>query len=89
MTKLKLAGAGVLVAGLVLAFVMTVVHSPAKAMNPALTYDYKVETINERKDLEAVLKENGRKGWRFRRMKLMKGFHDKILVILEKPSTGP
>jgi len=51
----------------------------------AAVYDYKVDLVNRRKELERLLKEDGRNDWRVHSVVAMGAYHDELAVILEKP----
>ena len=60
--------------------------SQTQATNPApAALEYKVELVKHKKDLEAVLNEDARNGWRVQRVVAMGPSNNELVVILEKP----
>ena len=61
--------------------------SQTQATSPTpSTYDYKVELVKHKKDLEGRLKEDGRNGWRVQSVVAMPSDNE-LVVTLEKAST--
>ena len=61
--------------------------SQTEATTPTLsTYDYKVELVKHKKDLEGRLQENARNGWRVHNV-VATPADNELLVVLEKAST--
>ena len=65
-------------------------QSKTQATNPApAAYEYKVELVKHSKDLEGLLKEDARNGWRIQRVVTMGPYDNELVVILEKPGNAP
>jgi poly-gamma-glutamate capsule biosynthesis protein CapA/YwtB (metallophosphatase superfamily) len=52
-------------------------------------YEYKVELVKHSKDLEGLLREDGRNGWRIQSVVTRGANHNDLVVILEKPGNAP
>ena len=63
--------------------------SQTQATSPSTaTYDYKVELVKHKKDLEGRLKEDGRNGWRVQTVLAMPADNE-LVVVLEKAAGTP
>jgi carbamate kinase len=61
--------------------------APAAPTVPTTSiYDYKVELVKHKKDLEALLKDDGRNGWRVQKV-VAEPSNNEIVVVLEKASS--
>jgi hypothetical protein len=52
-------------------------------------YEYKVELVKHSKDLEGLLIQDARNGWRVQHVVTRGENHKEIVVILERPSNAP
>lgn len=61
-------------------------HSQAQTTSPALaTYAYKVERIaRNSKDIDQVLSEDGKNGWRVWRVEAVGPYHNDLVFLMEK-----
>ena len=65
-------------------------QSKTQPTTPApAAYDYKVELVKHRKDLEGLLKEDGRNGWRVERVVATGPSDNELVVILERAGSTP
>ena len=63
--------------------------SQTQATSPSATaYEYKVELVKHKKDLEGRLKEDGRNGWRVQSV-LATPSDNELVVVLEKAASTP
>ena len=52
-------------------------------------YESKVEVVKHSKDLEGLLREDGRNAWRIQSVVTRGENHNELVVILEKPGSAP
>jgi hypothetical protein len=64
-------------------------QSRTQATVPASGYEYKVEVVKHSKELEGLLREDGRNGWRIQSVVTRGENHNELVVILEKPGNAP
>ena len=65
-------------------------QSKTEATNPTTAaYEYKVELVKHSKDLEALLREDARNGWRIQSVLTRGENNNELVVIFEKPGNTP
>jgi len=65
-------------------------QSRTQATVPApARYEYNVEVVKHSKDLEGLLREDGRNGWRIQGVVTRGENHNELVVVLEKPGNAP
>jgi hypothetical protein len=60
--------------------------SQTKTSTTTLTYEYKVEMVKHKQELDQRLKENSRNGWRIQSIVAMPSDNE-LVVVLERPVT--
>jgi len=64
-------------------------QSKTQAIVPAPAgYEYRVELVKHSKDLQGVLTEDARNGWRIQQVVTRGENHKELVVILERPSNA-